>query len=402
MASDPTIPSEAAPVMHELARGMNLKKCRKCGCMADAIDSAARIFQIAEEPAVRALAPVIEGYKARMDPLAYDCIGCRKCWGADAMKLLIEGFGDLETEGAGCCAAASDPPVAQLQDFSKRTWPPYPGEYLLGNLQGSVAVCTLSSRDLAVQVVEQRDPSIAIAGRCDTENIGVEKVVLNLIANPRIRWLVLCGREADGHRAGDAFLSLKERGVDAGMRVLETASWRPVLKNLTLKDVARFREQVEVVNLVGVTDIEVILQAARECGSRTVPPLSDSAADAPSFERIQARAPKRLKLDPAGFFILLPQFEKGMIICEHYTNDGRLTHVIEGRRASLIAATAVERGLISQLDHAAYLGRELAKAELALATGAVYEQDAALGSLPPEAAADPEESSCCPLPPTAT
>lgn len=265
--------------------------------MADAINSAARIFQIAEEPAVRALTPVIEGYKDRMEPLAYDCIGCRKCWGADATRMLAEGFGDLETEGCGYCAAASDPPVVRLQDLSERPWPPYPGEYLLGNL---------------------------------------------------------------------------------------------------------LREQVEVVNLVGVTDIEFILQAVRECGSRAVPPLSDCAADAPAFERIQARAPKRLKLDPAGFFILLPQFEKGMIICEHYTSDGRLTHVIEGRRASFIAATAVERGLISQLDHAAYLGRELAKAEIELATGAVYEQDAALGSLPPEAAANPEESSCSPLPQMAT
>ena len=93
-------------------------------------------------------------------------------------------------------------------------------------------------------------PTLAIAGRCDTENIGVERVVLNLLANPRIRWLVLCGEEAQGNRTGDAFLRLKKRGADATMRVLEPASWRPILKNLTLLDVARFREQIEVVNLL--------------------------------------------------------------------------------------------------------------------------------------------------------
>jgi tetrahydromethanopterin S-methyltransferase subunit A len=32
-----------------------------------------------------------------------------------------------------------------------------------------------------------------------------------------------------------------------------------------------------------------------------------------------------------------------------------------------------------RLDHAAYLGRELAKAEAALSNGITYEQDAALG-----------------------
>ena len=55
--------------------------------------------------------------------------------------------------------------------------------------------------------------------------------------------------------------------------------------------------------------------------------------------------------------------------------------MIEGRNAALIAATAVERGLVTQLDHAAYLGRELAKAEAAFSRGIAYEQDAALGQL---------------------
>jgi len=82
-----------------------------------------------------------------------------------------------------------------------------------------VAICTLSNRDLPVRLIAAGEPAVAIAGRCDTEKIGVEKVVLNLLANPRIRWLVICGTEAKGHRAGDAFLRLKERGVDVGFRL---------------------------------------------------------------------------------------------------------------------------------------------------------------------------------------
>jgi hypothetical protein len=37
--------------------------------------------------------------------------------------------------------------------------------------------------------------------------------------------------------------------------------------------------------------------------------------------------------------------------------------------------------LVTQLDHAAYLGRELQKAEAALSAGISYEQDAAQGPL---------------------
>jgi tetrahydromethanopterin S-methyltransferase subunit A len=263
----------------------------------------------------------------------------------------------------------------------------------VGNLEGTVAICTLSNRDLAVRVTAAGEPAVAIAGRCDTENIGVEKVVLNLLANPRIRWLVICGTEAKGHRAGDAFLRLKERGVDADMRVLESASWRPILKNLTLLDVAQFRQQIEEVNLIGVTELESILAAARECANRPVqastadPAETDCRNDTlAAIEYIPAKAPKQLRLDRAGFFIVLPQPQKRLIVCEHYENNGRLAHVIEGRQAALIAATAVERGFVTQLDHAAYLGRELAKAEAALSNGITYEQDAALGV--------PKESDC--------
>jgi tetrahydromethanopterin S-methyltransferase subunit A len=199
---------------------------------------------------------------------------------------------------------------------------------------------------------------------------------------------VICGEEAKGHRAGDAFLQLKERGVDANMRVLHSASWRPILKNLTLLEVARFREQVEIINLFGVTDLDRILASTRDCGCTLVPAFVSTSAKkqccsekSGSVEHIRAKAPKELHLDRAGFFIVIPQVRTGLIVCEHYENSGRLSHVIEGRQAALIAATAVERGLVTQLDHAAYLGRELAKAEVALSTQTLYEQDAALGEL---------------------
>lgn len=172
------------------------------------------------------------------------------------------------------------------------------------------------------------------------------------------------------------------------MRVLESASWRPILKNLTLLQVARFREQIDEINLIGVTDLNSILTQVRECSRKPVRPLSTAFIEMdcpdeplPGVEYIRAEPPKQLRLDRAGFFIVLPQPQKGLIVCEHYENNGRLAHVIAGRQATLIAATVVERGLVTQLDHAAYLGRELQKAEAGLSAGIAYEQDAALGAL---------------------
>jgi tetrahydromethanopterin S-methyltransferase subunit A len=390
-----SLPSEAASALNEIAHGMELKKCRKCGCMKDALDQATRAFDSSEAPEIRALLPRISQYQTRMEPLAYDCIGCKKCWGADATIALANHFEDVELEGCGtgdqglCDGSNASTSLwkGHASHSAVPSWPPHPGDYVLGNPDGTVAICTLSNRDLSLRLIAVGEPALAIAGRCDTENIGVEKVVLNLLANPRIRRLVICGQEAKGHRAGDAFLRLKERGVDADMRVLESASWRPILKNLTLLEVARFREQIEEVNLIGVSDPDRILAAVRECASGPLLPLPTAHAESAfcgaltAVERIRAKGPKHLQLDRAGFFVVLPQPRKGLIVCEHYENNGRLAHVIEGRQAALIAATVVECGLVTQLDHAAYLGRELAKAETALSIGVTYEQDAALGEL---------------------
>ena len=390
MSSVKTVVSErAAPVLHEIERGMALRKCRKCGCMKEALDAASRTFRNAEDSEVRELLPTIEGHQSAMEAIAYDCVGCKKCWGADAIVQLANHFEEVaisECPSGSDRAAEEEHIAAPVNDQLENCWPPHPGEYIVGNPVGSVAVCTLSNRDLP-QMLIAAGPDLAIAGRCDTENIGIEKVVLNLLANSHIRWLLLCGIEAPGHRAADAFLRLKERGVDANMRVLESASWRPVLKNLTLFDVARFREQIELVNLIGVTAVDEIVKAARESAKRSTAPLTiqtpnNSDGIKSPVVRLQARAPRTLHLDKAGFFVVLPQAATGLIICEHYENSGRMAHVIEGRQAAVVAATVIEQGLVTQLDHAAYLGRELAKAEIALKTGAHYEQDAAVGILP--------------------
>jgi tetrahydromethanopterin S-methyltransferase subunit A len=356
--------------------------------MKEALEAASHAFRNAKEPEIRELLPKIEGHQSAMEPIAYDCIGCKKCWGADAIIELANSFDEVApSECSGDGSLGAKPMSAAVSSQHTCSWPPHAGDYILGNPAGSVAICTLSNRELPPKLIVAVGADLAIAGRCDTENIGIEKVVLNLLANSHIRWLVLCGVEAQGHRAADAFLRLKERGVDANMRVLEAASWRPVLKNLTLLDVARFREQIELVNLIGVTNVSKIVEAALQAAKKPTAALSfqrvnHSDSTASYVERLQAHTPKTLRLDKAGFFVVLPQASTGLIICEHYENSGRLAHVIEGREAAVIAATVIEEGLVTQLDHAAYLGRELTKAELALKTGAHYEQDAALGILP--------------------
>jgi tetrahydromethanopterin S-methyltransferase subunit A len=193
-----SLPPRAAPALQEIARGMELKKCRKCGCMKDALNQAGHAFETSEDPKIRSLLPRISDYQARMEPLAYDCIGCKKCWGADAAIELANHFDQVELDTCGSGDEHASGGIKSAVNSSNKyarssaiaAWPPYPGNYVLGNPEGNVAICTLSNRDLPARLIAAGEPAVAIAGRCDTENIGVEKIVLNLLANPRIRWLV--------------------------------------------------------------------------------------------------------------------------------------------------------------------------------------------------------------------
>ena len=53
-------------------------------------------------------------------------------------------------------------------------------------------------------------------------------------------------------------------------------------------------------------------------------------------------------------------------------------NVVKGKTSESVCAKILEMGLVSTLDHAAYLGSELAKAEVALRTGKEYIQDSSL------------------------
>lgn len=81
--------------------------------------------------------------------------------------------------------------------------------------------------------------------------------------------------------------------------------------------------------------------------------------------------------DPAGYFVIFVDRARKRLSLEHYENSGALTTIIEAKSVAEIYMTAIDHTLISQLDHAAYLGRELARAEEALRSGGPYVQDAA-------------------------
>jgi dihydropteroate synthase len=110
---------------------------------------------------------------------------------------------------------------------------------------------------------------------------------------------------------------------------------------------------------------------------------------------------REIALDPQGYFIIYLDRADGSICAKHYTNiiddrglavdpetgkvipaKGKVTRtnttLFVARTAKELCVKILEQtqpSPVSMLDHAAYLGREFVRAEIALLSGAEYIQD---------------------------
>lgn len=84
---------------------------------------------------------------------------------------------------------------------------------------------------------------------------------------------------------------------------------------------------------------------------------------------------KEWKLDPKGYFLIRTDPKKGIIEIGHCMERNIVDTKITGKTATEIFNTIIRENLISSLQHASYLGKELYKAELALKNKMKYIQD---------------------------
>ena len=363
ITAGPPAPADPAALLAEAA---GAAKCAACGCAHEA-SAALGALPAAAPPGLRDAARRLA---TSLTPQRYPCLGCAVCWPAEALSLVQEA--GLVPDAAACPAG----PVAP-----RPGWPPLPGDYTVLRYAAPVAVCTLGDSALAAAVAAQAGPHVAITGTLTTENLGIERLIRNIITNPNLRFVIVCGQEVEqriGHHPGGSLLALAAHGTDDRARIIAAPGRRPRLRNLTPAEITHFRAHVEVVDLIGTRDSAAVLAAARDCAARDPGPAPDPPGGL--AVPIQRAAPAgRTVADPAGYLVVYADAARRLLITEHYRNDGLLTAVIEAGNATDGYTSVLAAGLVSRLDHAAYLGRELARAEHALHSGARYRQDAAPG-----------------------
>jgi tetrahydromethanopterin S-methyltransferase subunit A len=292
-------------------------------------------------------------------------------------------------------------------------WPVIPGAYRVGTAIGSIAVCTLTCSGPVEAMAAL--PGVAIAGRVYTANLGIEKILANLSANPSIRFLVLCGKDSPFFQAGQALRSLWANGLASDGRIIGAQGHFPVLKSVTPDQVDKLRRQIELIDRTGELEVDALagiicqLSAQQSAGqqlagrqleaNQLAVPNRGSYAGSPKTGNISSglgpvgkaasqdgfillkpggrREP--LSRDPQGFFIISLDRQAGEIIVQHYLADHQPAHRMRGRNGEAILLGLLKAGLITQMSHAGYLGAELAKAETGLRLELAYEQDRPLG-----------------------
>jgi dihydropteroate synthase-like protein len=116
-------------------------------------------------------------------------------------------------------------------------------------------------------------------------------------------------------------------------------------------------------------DLSLSLLSLKEKRDLTLP-----LSVAEGYKVVRASGRRAQAYDPAGYVKVTVDKSRKVIVASHF-RAGKPTCVVEGVRAEEVCDELIARGLVTTLSHAAYVGRELYKAELALRLGKSYVQD---------------------------
>jgi tetrahydromethanopterin S-methyltransferase subunit A len=183
-------------IREQLTAAIEAPKCHGCGCFQQTVAALTPLGQAD-------IAPLLHAARAVFQPKQYDCLGCPVCYPAIAANAFTEAFPEA---GSGLDLCPTEVPA------ERQGWPPLPGDYHVLKYRAPVAVCTLNDAALAERLKSRAPEGLAIVGTLHTENLGIERLITNTLANPHVRFLLVCGddtRQAIGHLPGQSL----QRGV---------------------------------------------------------------------------------------------------------------------------------------------------------------------------------------------
>ncbi len=152
-----------------------------------------------------------------------------------------------------------------LKKKPSEPWPLITGEYEAGNPESPVAVCSCGSHLKGSALLAA---GAGLVGPCKTENIGIEKMVANIVSNPNIRYMIVTGMEVKGHITGQAIGAFLTDGVDKEGRIVGAKGAIPFIQNLSEESIERVKQQVQPVMMMDTEDMGAITAKIKELVSK--------------------------------------------------------------------------------------------------------------------------------------
>jgi len=165
-----------------------------------------------------------------------------------------------------------------------KDWPVLSGNYVVGNKESNVVIITISSK------LEFPKDLFAVCGEMRTENLGVERVIANVISNSFIRYVIICGKESKGHFAGKSLIAIYKNGIDKDGKIIGSGGAIPYIHNIPREAVLRFQKQIiKVIDLIDETDLNKIIDVIKSLSKKN--PFEEGCYIIKTAEKVKKKMP---------------------------------------------------------------------------------------------------------------
>ena len=258
-----------------------------------------------------------------------------------------------------------------------KQWPFVAGRYRVFDSSAPIVIVGATADSVAEELAALEVSGVCmVAPQC--RSVGdAEKLVKNIAANLAIHNVLILAEDAAETPTLSALHALL--GGDTSLPEQAEAVLRKLRNALVDIDLGALGRQVRSVTLPAKSDIDKIIARIGELASDANRPntgfMSPAQKDDDGIERVLAanNIAYDQQADKAGNFYICVKGKK--LVVEHFSAKNDLLRVIEGQTARDLCITLIRNGWVSRLDHAAWLGRELLRAELAMGTGEQFVPD---------------------------
>jgi len=145
--------------------------------------------------------------------------------------------------------------------MNNKDWPIYFKENLiLGNPKSEVGIVTLFTS--TKKIVEKIDKNLfCLSGQLYSKE-GINFILRNILANPSIRYLIVCGTEISG--SGKALIDFFEKGIDKDYKILGY-EFALIHKEIPKEALELVRKNVQIKNLIGIDNPQEIIKTIKSC-----------------------------------------------------------------------------------------------------------------------------------------